>query len=111
MLAPDAPAFGAFRPAQASNLMLRARRIVLLLASLVFLAIAAGSLVAPHTMAAQLDYRLEKTAAGWKIYDVNVMGVWLVENYRNSFAQEISAKGIDGLIATLAEKNKAANRS
>ena len=59
----------------------------------------------------QLDYRLEKSAAGWKIYDVNVMGVWLVENYRNSFAQEIGAKGIDGLIAALAEKNKAAGRS
>ena len=37
----------------------------------------------------QLDYRLEQTAAGWKIYDVNVLGVWLVENYRNSFSQEI----------------------
>ena len=59
----------------------------------------------------QLDYRLEKSPAGWKIYDVNVMGVWLVENYRNSFAQEIGTKGIDGLIAALAEKNKAAGRS
>jgi len=56
----------------------------------------------------QLDYRLEKTPAGWKIYDVNVLGVWLVENYRNSFAQEIGANGIDGLIAKLAERNKAA---
>jgi phospholipid transport system substrate-binding protein len=56
----------------------------------------------------QLDYRLAKTAAGWKIYDVNVLGVWLVQNYRNSFAQEIGANGIDGLIARLAEKNKAA---
>lgn len=56
----------------------------------------------------QLDYRLEKTDAGWKIYDVNVLGVWLVEQYRNSFAQEIGTKGIDGLIAALAEKNKAA---
>jgi len=56
----------------------------------------------------QLDYRLEKSGAGWKIYDVNVLGVWLVENYRNSFAQEISASGIDGLIAKLAERNKAA---
>jgi phospholipid transport system substrate-binding protein len=56
----------------------------------------------------QLDYRLEKTASGWKIYDVNVLGVWLVENYRNSFAQEIGANGIDGLIAKLAEKNKSA---
>jgi phospholipid transport system substrate-binding protein len=56
----------------------------------------------------QLDYRLEKTPDGWKIYDVNVLGVWLVENYRNSFAQEISAGGIDGLIAKLAERNKTA---
>ena len=56
----------------------------------------------------QLDYRLEKSADGWRIYDVNVLGVWLVENYRNSFAQEISASGIDGLLAKLAERNKAA---
>lgn len=56
----------------------------------------------------QLDYRLEKTPETWKIYDVNVLGVWLVENYRSSFAQEISASGIDGLISKLAERNKAA---
>ncbi|MFZ2989852.1 MlaC/ttg2D family ABC transporter substrate-binding protein [Ideonella sp.] len=56
----------------------------------------------------QLDYRLEKGATGWKIYDVNVLGVWLVEQYRNSFAQEIGAVGLDGLITKLADKNKAA---
>lgn len=58
----------------------------------------------------QLDYRVQKTpgqGAGWKIYDLNVMGVWLVETYRGQFAQEINAKGMDGLIATLAERNKA----
>ena len=57
----------------------------------------------------QLDYRLEKTAgqgAGWKIYNLNVLGVWLVETYRSQFAQEINAKGIDGLIAALADRNK-----
>lgn len=54
----------------------------------------------------QLDYRLEKSAGGWKIYDINVLGVWLVETYRTQFAQEISAKGIDGLIASLAQRNK-----
>ena len=54
----------------------------------------------------QLDYRLEKTASGWKIYDINVLGVWLVETYRTQFAQEISAKGIDGLIASLVQRNK-----
>ncbi len=60
--------------------------------------------------AIQLDYRLEKTpgqGAGWKIYNINVLGVWLVETYRSQFAQEISVKGIDGLIASLAERNKA----
>lgn len=56
----------------------------------------------------QLDYRLEKAADGWKVYDINVAGVWLVQNYQNSFAQEIGANGIDGLIAKMAERNKAA---
>ena len=56
----------------------------------------------------QLDYRLAKEGDNWKIYDVNVLGVWLVEQYRNSFAQEIGVNGIDGLIAKLAERNKAA---
>jgi phospholipid transport system substrate-binding protein len=56
----------------------------------------------------QLDYRLAKAGASWKIYDVNVLGVWLVENYRNTFAEEIGANGMDGLIAKLAERNKAA---
>lgn len=59
----------------------------------------------------QLDYRLEKADSSWRIYDVNVLGVWLVEQYRSSFAQEIGSKGIDGLIAALAEKNKAAAKS
>ena len=57
----------------------------------------------------QLDYRLEKTpgvGAGWKIYNLNVLGVWLVDTYRTQFAQEINAKGIDGLIATLAARNQ-----
>jgi phospholipid transport system substrate-binding protein len=60
--------------------------------------------------AIQLDYRLEKTpgdGAGWKIYNLNVLGVWLVETYRSQFSQEINAKGINGLIATLTELNKA----
>ncbi|HZF86421.1 MAG TPA: ABC transporter substrate-binding protein [Burkholderiaceae bacterium] len=58
----------------------------------------------------QLDYRLEKTPGqgyGWKVYNFNVMGVWLVDTYRTQFAQEINSKGIDGLIAALAARNKA----
>ena len=53
----------------------------------------------------QLDYRLEKSGEVWKIYDVNVLGIWLADQYRNSFAQEIGANGIDGLIKNLADKN------
>jgi phospholipid transport system substrate-binding protein len=59
----------------------------------------------------QLDYRLEKIDAAWKIYDVNVLGVWLVEQYKGQFAQDIGAVGIDGLIAKLAERNKSAAKS
>ena len=58
----------------------------------------------------QLDYRMEKTpgdGAGWKIYNINVLGVWLVETYKSQFAQEINAKGIDGLIQSLSDRNKA----
>ena len=58
----------------------------------------------------QLDYRLEKTpgeGAGWKIYNLNVLGVWLVETYRSQFAQEINAGGIAQLIKTLAARNQA----
>lgn len=53
----------------------------------------------------QLDFRLEKQATGWKLYNFNVLGVWLVETYRNQFAQEINANGIDGLIKTLASRS------
>jgi phospholipid transport system substrate-binding protein len=57
----------------------------------------------------QLDYRLEKTpgdGSGWKIFDLNVMGIWLVENYRSQFSKEINAGGLDGLIKSLADRNK-----
>lgn len=53
-----------------------------------------------------LDYALDKQADGWKVYDVVVAGVSLVTNYRESFTQEIRANGVDGLISTLAAKNK-----
>jgi phospholipid transport system substrate-binding protein len=54
----------------------------------------------------QLDYRLEKTPQGWKVYDLNVLGVWLGETYRTQFAQEITKSGVDGLIAFLAQRNQ-----
>src|SRR5438132_1588597 len=58
----------------------------------------------------QLDYRLEKTpgqGAGWKIYNLNVLRVWLVETYRSQFSEVTGSKGVDGLIAALQERNKA----
>ncbi|MBP6019942.1 MAG: ABC transporter substrate-binding protein [Burkholderiaceae bacterium] len=51
-----------------------------------------------------VDYRLEKTPDGWKIYDLNVEGIWLIQNYRNQFSHQITQQGIDGLIATLNRK-------
>ena len=54
----------------------------------------------------QLDYSMEKQADGWKVYDVIVAGVSLVTNYRGTFAQEVSANKIDGLIKMIADKNK-----
>lgn len=56
--------------------------------------------------AIRIDYRLIHGAQGWKIYDMSVLGVWLAQNYRSSFAREISANGIDGLIQRLTEKNR-----
>ena len=52
-----------------------------------------------------LDYRLEKTNDGWKVYDINIMGAWLIEAYRNQFANQISQNGVDGLIRFLQERN------
>lgn len=64
------------------------------------------SVVASRGDPIQLDYRLEKTDAGWKIYDVNILGVWMVENYKAQFASQINAGGVDGLIKTLTDRNK-----
>ena len=57
----------------------------------------------------QMDYRLEQSvdaASGWLVFDMNVLGVWLVENYRTQFSSVINANGIDALIANLNEQNK-----
>jgi phospholipid transport system substrate-binding protein len=54
----------------------------------------------------QINYRLEKTTTGWKIFDVNILGAWLVETYKGSFSTEIGKGGIDGLIKVLTERNK-----
>jgi len=62
----------------------------------------------------QLDYRVGKltdaSGTAWKIYDINILGVWLVETYRGQFAQEINTNGVDGLIKLLTEKNKSTKK-
>jgi len=54
----------------------------------------------------QLEYRLMKVNNGWKVYDINVLGAWLIEAYRNQFNNQISQNGIDGLIKFLQERNR-----
>ncbi|WP_312568213.1 ABC transporter substrate-binding protein [Comamonas sp.] len=58
----------------------------------------------------QLDFRLENSdGKGWKIYNLNVLGVWMVETYRTQFAQELNKGGIDGLINALSNRTMAAD--
>ncbi|WP_027780198.1 MlaC/ttg2D family ABC transporter substrate-binding protein [Paraburkholderia caledonica] len=54
----------------------------------------------------EIDYRLYKTSQGWRLYDINVLGVWLVQTYRQQFSDEIRQNGIDGLIRLLIERNQ-----
>jgi phospholipid transport system substrate-binding protein len=65
-----------------------------------------SQVIQPRGEPLQINYRLEKVATGWKIYDVNVLGAWLVEAYKGNFSTEIGRSGIDGLIKILSEKNK-----
>jgi len=60
----------------------------------------------PGTQAVTIDYSMEKTANGWKVYDVMVGGVSLVANYRTEFANTVRASGVDGLIRDLNKKNQ-----
>jgi phospholipid transport system substrate-binding protein len=53
-----------------------------------------------------LNYRLAKGPQGWKIFDLNVLGAWLVETYKSTFASEIGKNGIDGLIKKLHDRNE-----
>lgn len=62
--------------------------------------------VKPGAKPLDVNFSLEKGADSWKVYDIAVAGVSLITNYRDSFAQEINANGVDGLIKMLAEKNR-----
>ena len=61
----------------------------------------------PSGQPVTVDYRMEKTGGGWKVYDVKIEGISLVENYRNTFNSEVQRTGIDGLVKSLAERNRA----
>ncbi|PSB91572.1 MlaC/ttg2D family ABC transporter substrate-binding protein [Candidatus Pandoraea novymonadis] len=54
----------------------------------------------------QINYRLTKTPVGWKVYDINVMGAWLIEAYRGQFAAKVNSGGVDGLINFLVDCNQ-----
>ena len=57
--------------------------------------------------AIQIDYRLEKVGETWRLYDLNVLGAWLIEAYRGQFNNQISANGIEGLLKFLQDRNAA----
>ncbi|MCY1229307.1 hopanoid biosynthesis associated membrane protein HpnM [compost metagenome] len=59
----------------------------------------------------QIDYRLQRTAAGWRIYDINMMGAWLIEVYRKQFADIVARGGVDGLVNYLTTHNARQNAS
>ena len=65
------------------------------------------TVVIGHGDPIQIDYRVEKTVNGWKVYDINLMGAWLVESYRNQFNDQISKGGVEGLIQFLQQRNSA----
>ncbi|NYT64476.1 ABC transporter substrate-binding protein [Alcaligenaceae bacterium] len=69
-------------------------------------AVVRSTLTQHNSPSINIDYRLEQTPDGWKIYDLNVEGIWLIQNYRNQFAQQISQTGIDGLINALNQRNQ-----
>ncbi|SAL46314.1 MlaC/ttg2D family ABC transporter substrate-binding protein [Caballeronia humi] len=54
----------------------------------------------------QLDYRLYKTPQGWKVYDINVLGAWLIQAYQQQFSEQISQHGVDGLLQFLTQRNQ-----
>jgi ABC-type transporter MlaC component len=64
------------------------------------------TLVVNNGDAMNIDYRLNKTSSGWKIYDINMMGAWMIGIYRQQFADQIARGGIDGLIKFLAAHNE-----
>jgi len=65
----------------------------------------------PSAQPVTIDYRMEKTPQGWKVYDVSIGGVSLVTTYRDSFGQEVRQSGVDGLIKSLADKNRQLEQS
>lgn len=64
------------------------------------------SVVMNNGQPVELDYRLYKTAQGWKVYDLNVAGAWLIQAYQQQFAEKINQGGVDGLLQFLTQRNE-----
>ncbi len=65
-----------------------------------------SNVMVPKGEPISMDYRLEKIAGAWKVYDLNVASSWLVQNYQGVFAKEVEAGGIEGLIKFMQTRNK-----
>ena len=65
----------------------------------------------PGRQAVPIDYRLRKSDSGWRIIDLNVQGLWLIENYRSQFTQIVSRDGISGLVTAIENKNKSLSKN
>jgi phospholipid transport system substrate-binding protein len=64
------------------------------------------SVVVSNGSPVELDYRLYKTPQGWRVYDINVLGAWLIQAYQQQFNEQIQQHGVDGLIQFLTQRNQ-----
>jgi phospholipid transport system substrate-binding protein len=64
------------------------------------------SVVVQNGSQMELDYRLYKTPQGWRVYDINVLGAWLIQVYQQQFSEQISQHGVDGLLQFLTQRNQ-----
>lgn len=64
------------------------------------------STVASNGSAVELDYRLYKTPQGWRVYDINILGAWLIQVYQQQFAEQVAQHGVDGLLTFLTKRNE-----
>jgi phospholipid transport system substrate-binding protein len=64
------------------------------------------SVIVHNSSPIELDYRLYKTPQGWRVYDINVLGAWLIQVYQQQFNEQVSQHGVDGLLQFLTQRNQ-----